>query len=207
MDKLETLRAQFRKANISDDMVARRPRLTEKGTHLLCQMLDCSEEELRALIDQLAQEVEAELANQGGVIALNEFAENRYSYELDFMGNIGLRDSKTGKTLYIQGDNAFKLTREIERIYPDYQELLAPYFDEVLREFTEEQVRGDTGNTGGTYNFPYNGMFACARFYLDAGKPVVEVISLVDAQGEEIPMDAQTKADATRVAWEWVDKV
>lgn len=208
MNQLETLRSQLRNANVSDDMMARGVRLTDKGTATLCQKLGCNEEELRALLSELAQEVKAELANQGGVINLNEFAETRFTYELDFMGNLELRDGKTGQTLFLQGDDAFKLTREIERIYPDYQELLAPYFEQTLREFLEEDdVHGDMGNSGGTYNFPYKGQFACARFYLSGKKPVVEVISLVDGKGEEVVMDAQTKADVNRVAWEWVDKV
>jgi hypothetical protein len=109
--------------------------------------------------------------------------------------------------LFLQGDDAFKLMHEIERIFPHYQALLAPYFAQHLREFAENDVAGDMGNSGGTYNFPYEGHFACARFYLSDSKPVVEVISLVDAEGHEVPMDARLKAEVNKVAWDWVDKV
>jgi hypothetical protein len=184
-------------------------RLLPRGIDKLSRKLGVTQDELSRMLADLSRKLKDELKPTGlpadpGICEDDE----RYSFEADFMGNVTLRDTKTGKTRYLQGDDGQKFLHEIDRVGNNYQPLIQPYFDERLVEFVEEDVASDEmGNTGGTYNFPFNGNFACARFWLAGTKPMVEVVSVVDADGEELPLDARTKAEADRVAWEWVNKV
>jgi hypothetical protein len=212
MDKLELLRNQFNGANVSDDMIARgsHKSLTQKGTATLCRKLSVSEDELCSLLDELQKMVKSETQSTGLPASPDIFEDcgDRYEYEADVMGNVMLRDSKTGATRYLQGSEGAKFLREVERVHPKYQSIIAPYFDAPLMEFEREDVAvGDNGETGGTYNFPFKGNFAVARFWLAGNKPMVELVSLLDDTGKEVAVDDATKAEATAMAWEWVNKV
>lgn len=207
MIDLDTLHAMLKRANVTDDVLSRGVRLKRTGVQKLAASFNASEDEVKTALDDLSKKVRDEMAPTG--LPTLEAA-MRYAYEADALGNVMLRDIETGAERFLSGQEAQLLLSEIERLHPDYESLIRPYFDtEALREFVEEDVMGaeDNGNTGGTYNFPFRGNFACARFWLQGSKPQIKVISLVDAQGEEIHMDASTEAEVTKAAWEWVDKV
>jgi hypothetical protein len=212
MSKLDILRQQFNGANVSDDMIARgsHKSLTSKGTAVLCKRLSVTKDELDDLLDELQSTIKKEAAPSGLPASPDIFEDcgERFEYESDVMANVMLRDSKTGATRYLQGSDGAKFLREVERVHPNYQEIIAPYFNDDLMEFARADVTvGDNGETGGTYNFPFRGKFAVARFWLAGNKPMVEIVSLMSANGEEVAMDDSTKAAATATAWEWVNKV
>jgi hypothetical protein len=202
MDKLEALHQQLNSANVSDDMIARGVRLTKVGYDKLARKFGVSTDDVVQMLHDLRSKFKAEMVTE------EETDGERFAYESDFMGNVTLRDTKTGASRFLQGEEAFRLLHEIERVHPDFQFVISPYFTDTLNEFVEDDVMSDdTGNSGGTYNFPFRGNFACARFWMAGAKPRIEVVSIVDANGEELNMDDSTKADAEKVAWEWVNKV
>lgn len=209
MDKLEAPHQQLNAASVSDDEISRGVRLTSRGVEKLSRKFGVSEDELMGMLRDLAAKVKDDIAPTGlpaspGIMEDNE----RFAYEADFMGNVTLRDTKTGASRYLQGDDGQKFLHEIERVGTNYQALIAPYFEDALLEFAQEDVASDEfGNTGGTYNFPFQGNFACARFWLAGTKPMVEVVSVVDEHGAEVPLDAAAQAEAERSAWDWVNKV
>lgn len=209
MDKLEALHQQLSNANVSDEEIARGARLTARGVEKLSRKFNVTPDDLMGMMSQLAKKLKNDTASTGLPASPDIFEDGeRFQYEADFMGNVTLRDIKSGASRYLQGDDGQKFLHEIERIGTDYQALIAPYFDDTLLEFAREDMAGDDmGNTGGTYNFPFNGNFACARFWLAGTKPMVEVVSVVDADGNEVQLDAASQADADRLAWEWVNKV
>lgn len=43
-------------------------------------------------------------------------SENKYSYSIDKMGNVRILDNKTGKSVYIQGDDSAEVIRTIEKL-------------------------------------------------------------------------------------------
>ena len=207
MIDLETLHSLLKRANVTDDVLSRGVRLKRVGLQKLAATFNASEGEIKEALAKLSAKVRSEMAPTG-LPTLEGAA--RYAYEADSLGNVMLRDIETGAERFFSGQEAQLILSEIERLHPDYQGVIRPYFDhETLREFVEGDVVGpeDNGNTGGTYNFPYKGNSACARFWLDGDKPQIKIISLFDAEGEEMHMDASVMADVVRVAWEWVDKV
>lgn len=204
---LDLLHSQLKRANVTDDMLSRGLRLTSKGTAKLCRKFGISETELRDALAELAQQMKNDLESTG--LPMLE-SDARFAYEADISGNVMLRDTKTGAEKYLSGQDAQLLLAEIERMHPNFQALISPYFErDALREFVEDDVLGveEDGNTGGSYNFPFKGNFASARFWIENSKPRIEVIALVDQDGEEIQLDAMTKSEATKVAWTWIDKV
>lgn len=208
MDQLDFLRKQLNAASVTDDMISRGVRLTSVGTKKLCSRLGVTEVELQGLLSDLAKQTRDDSPDTG-LPASPDILEdaNRFSFEADFMGNVTLRDSKTGATHYLQGSDGAKFLHEIDRIGTNYQGLIAPYFGENLLEFAQKKPTLADADTGGTYNFPFQGNFAVARFWLAGNKPMLEVVSVIDAEGEEVPLDAKAKADAEASAWEWVNKV
>lgn len=207
MIDLDALHGLLTRANVTDDVLSRGVRLKRVGLQKLASSFGVSEDEVKEALKQLSQKVRDEMPPMGlptleGV--------SRYAYEADSLGNVMLRDIETGAERFLSGQEAQLLLSEIERLHPNYESLIRPYFDsETLREFVEDDVMGveDNGNTGGTYNFPFKGMFACARFWLQGTKPMIKVISLVDADGEDVHMDSAMEAAATKAAWDVVGEV
>lgn len=209
MINLENLHAQLKRAGVSDDMLSRGLRLTQTGMQKMARKFNATEDEVKDAIGDLSRKIRDD-QGPAGLPTLEGASQQRFAYEADALGNVMLRDTETGAEKFITGQEAQLLLSEIERVHPEFQSLISPYFqEEVLREFAETDVLGvdDDGNTGGTFNFPYKGKFACARFWLQNNTPRIEIVSLVDMEGEEVHMDTATKDDVTKVAWEWVDKV
>lgn len=208
--KSEELRAQLHRANVTNDMISRGVRLTSRGMAKLASKIGVTEEEVMKMLRELTKKVKDEIKPTGLPSNPGLFEDKeRYSYEADILGNVQLRDRKTGASHYLAASEGAKFLREVDRVGINYQGLIAPYFEKNLMEFASEDVATDEmGNTGGTYNFPWSGYFACARFWLANGeKPMVEVVSVVDEEGHEVPLDQKMKAEADRAAWEWVNKV
>lgn len=209
MDNLAALRQQLNNANVSDDQIANGIRLTSTGVTKLARKFNVSPDELQKMLRALAKQSKAEDTHTGLPADPGIFeGKDRYAYEADFQGNVQLIDSETGATHYLQASDGAKFLQEVDRVGNDYQSLIAPYFSATLREFAEPASSStDVGDTGGTYNFPYNGNFACARFWLEDNKPMIEIMSVVDANGQSITLDANARREVEQVAWEWVDKV
>jgi hypothetical protein len=61
----------------------------------------------------------------------------RYSYESDYMGNVKVRDSQSGKSIYLQGSEGQNLISELEGAEPDQarvQQLLSRYASKMQPE-------------------------------------------------------------------------
>lgn len=209
MDKLAALRQQLTNANVSDQEIANGVRLTSTGISKLARKFAVTPPELETMLRELSKQDKADDTHTGlpADPSICE-SDDRFAFEADFQGNVQLTDSQTGATHYLQASEGAKFLQEIDRVGNDYQSLIAPYFANTLREFVEPATTAsDAGDTGGTYNFPYEGNFACARFWLEGNKPMIEVMSVVDANGQAIPLDGRARSDVEKVAWEWVDKV
>jgi hypothetical protein len=192
--KLAELRKLLNGVNLDDGYIGRGVMLTQQGQRKVADRFEID----LAAVPQMLQAVSAYVRRD----MLSEQVD-RYSFEADFMGNLTLRDNQAGRERFIQGDEAFKLDNELSK-YPDrQQEIMSQYFDEPLVEGVED----DLPRGGGTFNFPYKGKFATARFGVEGGEFRVSVISLRDAEDNETDIDEalQTKLDA--VAMTWVDKV
>lgn len=191
-DKLDELYQLLRKANVSDDHISRGVRLTAVGERKIAERFGISVENVPDMLTALSK-------------TLVEDAP-RFTHESDYMGNITLRDSKTGESRFMQGDGAFELSDELAANPDKEQEIIASYFDaEILNEGTEEEA---IVSDKGTFNFPYRGMFATAVYGLDeGGKFRCEVVSLRNSEDEEIKLSDEEKLKLHSVAMSWVEKV
>lgn len=206
-DTLQKLRDVLnKKANMSDDMIVRGVGLTTAGYEKLSRHFGTDATGMKDMLQTLAREIKRE--------TLNEMDEmQRYHYESDYTNNVVvLRDSKTGSQKIISGSEAQELLAEIDRIYPDYQPVIAPYFaQEVVMEFADVEmdthIDSEIMSNGGTYNFPYQGKFATARFWSQGSKFHTKVISLRDRNGDEFPITGKMREDLELKAFEWIDKV
>lgn len=190
--KLAELHQLLKKANVSDDHISRGVRLTAAGEQKMAERFGIPVSEVPAMLLALTK-------------TLVEDAP-RFTYESDYMGNITLRDSKTGESRFIQGDGAFKLSDQLAANPNKEQEIIASYFNtEVLNEGAEEDA---IVTDKGTFNFPYRGMFATAVYGLDAGgKFRCEVMSLRNSEDEEINLSDDEKMKLHDIAMAWVEKV
>ena len=192
---LEELHALLRKANVTDDHLARGVRLTAQGEQKIAKRFGI---EVDAVPEML-------LALSKHVSAISEDAP-RYTFERDYLGNITLRDSKTDKSIFVQGDKAFALEDELVANPGKEQEIIAREFGQtVLNEAdSENAIVSDKG----TFNFPYKGMFATAVYGLDSkGQFQCRVVSLRNSEDEEMDLTDELTSELNRVAMTWVDKV
>ena len=191
---LEELRRMLANINVSDDHMARGVRLTSNAMNKVAARFHIDVSKVPDLLVELSRYMSDELVEDAA----------RFGYERDYMGNITINDSKTGKSKFIQGDSAFKLGDELAA-NPDKEEaIIANYFDvSVLSEADEDMGFPDKG----TFNFPYKGKFATASYGLENGKFTLKVISLRTETDEEIELTPLLQKELDRVAMTWIDKV
>ncbi len=191
---LDQLRQLLKAVNVSDDHLKRGVRLTKAGIAKVAAKFEVTEQDVEGMLNSLSMAV------------LKEDAP-RFSFEEDFIGNITLRDAKSGRDKFIQGDEAFKLSDELSANPDREEEIIAQYFDvENLNEFANpsDGIVSDRG----TFNFPYKGKFATAIYGLDkAGVFLLNVESLRDAEDIESDITPSMREELNKIALKWVDKV
>ncbi len=199
-EQLADLRKMLNGINVTDDHISRGVRLTAAGVGKVAKRFGIETSEVPAMLAAVSEMVKTDLTEDM----------DRFSYEADYMGNLTLRDSETGRDVFLQGDEAFALADKLES-HPDQEQIfISQYFDSQPLQESDAMVPAVPVNKhdGGTFNFPYKGKFATARYWLDDNKHFqLKVISLRDSQDneEEITPELQSKIDA--VAMTWVDKV
>lgn len=202
-DQLSQLRKMLSAVNVSDEHMSRRINLTPKGQSVVSKNLgvplDCVPDMLVALSNHVRQDLFED--------------EDRYGYETDAIGHVTLRDAKTGDERFIRGTQAFRLKATLEADPEGVQDVIAKYFEgEALMELADSKADDDDydigTNKGGTFNFPYRGKFATARFWTNSSNEFkVKVIGLTDNSGEEVEIPAGEVKALDEIAMKWVDKV
>lgn len=192
---LEELYNLLRKANVTDKHISRGVRLTTQGEKKIAERFKIPLDTVPDMLLALTKQIGA-------------FAEDspRFTYEKDYLGNLTIRDSKTGKSRFIQGDSAFALDDELSAHPDKEQEIIGKQFGiEILNEGEDEEA---IVSDKGSFNFPFRGKFATAVFGLDAsGKFRHEVVSLRDEQDNEVELTDSEKDELNQVALRWIDKV
>jgi len=197
-EQLDELR-RLLSGKVSDKHLQRGVRLTKSGTTKVAAHFGIEEKDVQTMLNALSAETAKENVTEEAEI------ENRYTYEGDLLGNLTVRDSEQGDELFLRGDTAFKL-RKLLALHPDrQQQLIAPFFNtgETLIEGNETSTPTD----GGTFNFPYRGKFATAKYGMRDGKFFLKVISLRDDLDEETEITPEMQKQLDAVAMTWIDKV
>ncbi len=174
----------LKKANVDADMIKNGITLTQVGMQKVSTIMGIDIEQVIPAIQDLAK------ALKRGPIFEDR---NRYTYESDTLGNVTIRDSKSGNEKYLRGDEAFALLREIS-FSNDAQGLIAPYFA-ITESAEENDFMDEMRSKSGTFNFGYGSGTGTASYKVGPkGEFIVKIIMLRDRSGREI-----TKYDENEV--------
>lgn len=193
-------------AGMDNARISRGVTMTGMGYHKLATIMRTDIESVRDMIEELMFALRDELV---------EAASDRFGYEEDVLGNVTLRDLKSGATLFLRGAEAAEALKAIgagdeQRIIADLlgikrldESVEAPVQDDS-RSFNEE-MRQDRG----TLNFPwsYEGRsgFGVAEFKGAGSKFSMTVISVRDMKGQEIKdADGRMKSDLAQQAYAFI---
>lgn len=180
----------------SDAVIARGPRLTERGLKKVAAALGCSSEEVKSHIARLADHMTK-------ARAIDEDIGERFSYEADQLGHITVRDSKTSQEKFLTGQDAAKLKKDL--LNQDEQSVLAQQF--ALTESADDITADELAKDFGTFNFPHEGNMATVAYSVQNGQPHLEVVSLRDHRGNEVELSEGLKIALTAQAVKWIPNV
>ncbi len=184
MNNLDQLYAMLKKAGVTDAQIKTGVRLTDAGLRTLCDKFNITEIDAKAMLVQLRG---YDFVTEDNDMKFD--TPDRFSYESDVLGNVAVRDSQSGKEIFLQGNEAFDLLYALET-YPDkVQDTIGVIFAQPLSETTldEDDFFGDM-KSNGTFNFVYDGNFATAKYWEEDGDFKIDIISLRDATNKEIPI-------------------
>ncbi len=191
---LDRLHAMLSAADVGDDEIAGGARLTPDGARKVAAKLGIAAREVDLLLASLAQRVRKD--REGDIQAAYEAAMDarpaRYAAEEDYLGNVTVRDARTGANQFLRGSRAADLLRRADG--QEGQRALASVF-----KASEPTAPADAGwdiQTGPvTYNFSWerdgeHGT-ATAKFALGGsdGKARIQIVQARDHQGRRVPLD------------------
>ena len=204
-------------AEIDDDEILAGVRLSPRGYQKIAARLGLAASEVPMLIQSLATEIRRNNQRlQEDDLGVSEPASSggkpRFSYETDFLDNITIRDSVTGKETFLRGSNAMAALDRLDG-GEDEQAVLASYAS-IMEDSDGHDAAGDGGSyekeiaaDGGTYNFPWSAGSrsgtATARFSDKDGEFSVKVIHVRDEGGKTID-DPNLTSRLEQTAWDFI---
>lgn len=208
---LAKLNAMLNKAGFDDAEIARGLRLKTSGMQKLSQRLGVDVQEASHMLDQLITKLRDDE---------NRLAENyrsmmegsRYGMERDRLGNVTVRDSHSGKEIFLRGATAAELLKAVK--LGDEQEILAGYLTENVTEATDEEeetyadeIKADRGS----YNFPWvyeRQQGTGTAEYTGRGDTFkIKLVSVRDAEGNEIDAVGPMQSSLTNQAFKFIGQV
>lgn len=208
---LAKMNAMLNKAGFDDAEIARGLRLKRTGMQKLAVRLGVTEHEASQMLDQLINRLrddEERVAESYRSIVEG----SRYGYERDRLGNVTVRDSHSGKEIFLRGATAAELLKAVK--LGDEQEILAGYLTETVTENVGEEddsyadeIKADRGS----YNFPWTyerQQGTGTAEYSGRGDTFkIQLVSVRDAQGEEIEAEGPMKSALTNQAFKFIGQV
>lgn len=197
MDKIHQMLTQ---AGITDQEIIQGITISQNGKNKIAGQLGISPSEVDLLIATLEQKLSDTDATDTDALIDDYYRgmyegvnspwklkysfkkiSERLSYEKDSMGNVTVRDSKTGREKFIRGSKAIELLNKNDNINEELED-----GDTVISNRYRKEIESNSG----TYNFPwiYDGEhgLATASFGGDATEPYLEVVSVRNYDGDEI---------------------
>lgn len=192
-NNIEILRQELNNINVDDDMISRGVNLTDNGKEKLARHFNCSLVD----IDDMINELVMKLKNERKPDPIQE----RFSYGADFMGNVILYDSVSGKEKSLEGYDAITFMKELN--FLGEQDCIKEHFDITESDGMFDEL---SGTRSGTYNFPYKKYFGTARYSMKNGDFNLDIISLRDNEGEEVDIDNFDIVDINNVAMKYIEE-
>lgn len=210
-DGVDRLRAMLAKAGVTVEQMKSGVRLTERGAQKVAAALGIAAGDVPAMLNSLA----SQMRRAPALTPVTEVGGPRFSYEHDYLGNVTVRDSETGKETFLQGSEASRLLQRLDT-ERDEQSVLAAYAHlmetatvmplEEDGEDYEEEIKQDWG----TFNFPWSldGRHGTGTAKYRGTGPAMKLtlVHVRDNRGKEFEPDPATKARLTDVARDFIGK-
>jgi hypothetical protein len=215
MGQMDRLWDIFRDANISDQEIKQGIQLSQAGLHKVAGALGIGPDEVGLLIASLTQHVrdqqddedEQSLQEQYLRFVESEEDDSRetpfpdaadkdyLSAEQDYLGDVTVRSARKGKERFFQGSDAANITNKLKTIPDDEQrqKVLGTLIDE------DDNFSSRAKGEGGSYNFPWKlegrSGFGTMQYGLAGGKPSMRLISVRNAEGEDVDLTPELRHD------------
>jgi hypothetical protein len=219
---IDQLRGILNKAKVTDEMIIAGASLTDRGFEKAAAALGLSAKEVRSVLDSLREH----LKSGGDEQVLGESVSPRYSWEHDGLGNVTVRDSKTGDEQFYGGSKGFAILSAVKNHTsggPEEQAFLASYCEKNLNEslaedeidedeIDEDEVdfMGEISAEVSTFNFPWklDGRFGTgtAEFRGDPKHVKVRVVDVRDQNGEPVNASKDMKSDLRDQAIDFIPR-
>lgn len=197
---LAKMNATLNKAGFDDAEIARGLRLKETGMNKLASMLRVSPQEASELLNQLITKLRDDLKTvEESYLSILGESSSRYGMEKDRLGNVTVRDSHTGKEVFLRGSAATAVLNAAKG--HNEQDVLARALSESINEDAgeEDSYADEIRQDRGSYNFPWTyqrQQGTGTADYTGRGDTFkIKIVSIRDQDGEEIEADdAMTSA-------------
>ncbi len=207
---LAKLNAMLNKAGFDDAEIARGLRLKQSGMHKLSVRLGVDEHKASQMLDQLINRLryDAERVAENYRSILEG---SRYGYERDRLGNVTVRDSHSGKEIFLRGATAAELLKAVK--LGDEQDILAGYLTETVTEDAgeEDSYAEEIKTDRGSYNFPWSferQQGTGTAEYTGRGDSFkINLVSVRDADGDEIDAEGPMRSALTNQAFKFIGQV
>lgn len=207
---LAKLNATLNKAGFDDAEIARGLRLKRTGMQKLSARLGVSEQEASEMLDRLINRLRDD--QERVAESYRSIVEGaRYGYERDRLGNVTVRDSHSGKEIFLRGSSAAELLQAVK--LGDEQGILAGYLAETISEDVDEEdsYEDEIKTDRGSYNFPWvyeRSQGTGTAEYTGRGDTFkINLVSIRDADGEEINAQGPMRAALTNQAFKFIGQV
>lgn len=214
-DYVTRLNLFLNRQGYDDDAIRAGLRFRTTGMEKIAKRLGVDAATAAGVLDQLTKELKREANRLQETYYRELYETSRYGYEEDINGNVTIRDGKTGEARFLRGTDASKLLRAVEA--DDPQHIIAQYFLDLVGEGVDESVgEVDDGddyieeikNDRGSYNFPWkldgqNG-FGVAEYSGRGDTFKVEIVSLTDAEGDDVELDEPSMTKIKQQAFKFI---
>ena len=157
---LDRLQEILQKAGVDDDEIRVGVDLTNAGLQKVAARLGIGANEVPMLINSLTTRLRDEDAQSERAFEsrydsfmdedlnadMTDVDSTRFGYEKDSAGNVTVRDSQSGKEVYLQGSQATELLNKLSQDPASEQTILAdlePLMEEILTEKSSLEIRAD----------------------------------------------------------------
>ena len=227
--QVDELEKMLRKIGISDQEMIDGVDLTEKGCQKVAAQLGVAAHDVPMLLNTLTTRMRDQEEQENNAASTSESyghmedheddyydngmmterdrlkKKDRYGYEKDAIGNVTVRDSKTGQEIYLQGSPASNLIHKLSQEPENEQAILAslkPLMEDEIDFFSEMKQKS------GTFNFTWKDGkkygTATAQYDLIDGDLKIKILSVRDADGEPIEIDSTTIKKLEKIAIDYV---
>ena len=209
---LDHLNSVLNKAEIEDHEIIGGIELTHVGYQRLALRMGVDLETLQLMINALMEKLRKEKHMTETYSQLLDEADENFSYEKDWLGNVTVRNNETGDEVFLRGSEAAEMITTLKSGLADEQEILSQYMEShTITESDdledEDSYEDELETTRGTYNFPWKTKTdhgtGTASY---SGNNNIKIISVRNDDGDEIKTTPELEAELKMQAVAFIGK-